>query len=162
MEDHKISFHVNGEVIQATVSPNQLLVDLIRDQIGMTGTKKGCDGGECGSCTVLMDGRPIYSCLTLAIQANGRQIMTIEGLGSPTKLHPIQEAFLDAGAVQCGYCSAGMMLSTKALLESNPSPSDQQIRRGLLGNLCRCTGWIKIFDAVKNAAAKLQTEQGIE
>lgn len=162
MGDHKISFHVNGEVIQATVSPNQLLVDLIRDQIGMTGTKKGCDGGECGSCTVLLDGKPIYSCLTLAIQANGHQIMTIEGLGSPVELHPIQEAFLDAGAVQCGYCSAGMMLSTKALLDENPRPSDQQIRRGLLGNLCRCTGWIKIFDAVKSAAARLQTKQGIE
>ncbi len=157
MEDKNITFSVNGEKIQASVSTNMLLVDLIRDRLGMTGTKKGCDGGECGACTVLMDGKPVYSCLTLAVQADGHEITTIEGLGVPGKLHPIQEAYLDAGAVQCGYCSAGMMLSTKSLLEEHPQPTDQEIRRGLLGNLCRCTGWIKIFEAVKSADSRLQS-----
>lgn len=156
MSEHLIKITVNGQVREAKVTANLLLADLLRDELGLTGTKKGCDGGECGACTVLLDGIPVYSCLTLAVQADGHEIMTIEGLGTLEKLHPIQEAFLDAGAVQCGYCSAGVMLSTKALLDENPQPTEREIRQALVGNLCRCTGWYKIFDAVKQAAVALR------
>ncbi len=156
MNDVPIKIKVNGQVQETRVPPSLLLADLLREELGLTGTKKGCDGGECGACTVLMDGVPVYSCLTLAVQADGHEILTIEGLGSIEKLHPIQDAFLDAGAVQRGYCSAGVMLSTKALLDNNPQPTDREIREALVGNLCRCTGWNKILEAVKQAAVSLR------
>jgi carbon-monoxide dehydrogenase small subunit len=124
-------------------------VDLLRYQLGLTGTKKGCEMGDCGSCTVIMDGKAVNSCLVLALQADGRNIQTIEGLETGEDLHPIQKAFVEKGAVQCGFCSSGMILSAKNLLDQKPNPSEAEIRRALSGNLCRCTGYQKIIEAVK-------------
>ncbi|MEW6523020.1 MAG: (2Fe-2S)-binding protein [Bacillota bacterium] len=146
---------VNGESKSARVPAEITLLEFIRDVLGLKGTKEGCGEGDCGACTVLMDGQPVNSCLILALQAQGAEILTIEGLGTPGQLHPLQEAFVAAGAVQCGYCTPGMLLSAKALLDRNAHPSREEIRTALSGNLCRCTGYQKIISAVEQAATRL-------
>jgi len=153
-----IEFLVNSEPYEIVVQTNTLLVDVLRDTIGLTGTKKGCGEGDCGACTVLLDGEPILSCLTLAVSCQGRRIETIEGLAQKGSLHPLQQAFIEKGAVQCGYCTPGMILSAKALLIRNPEPSKDEIKQGMAGNLCRCTGYKKIIEAVETAARTLRAE----
>ena len=143
---------VNGNEYEVILEPHMLLIDVLRDKLGLTGTKYACGAGDCGACTVLIDGRPALSCLTLAVTARGKSILTIEGIAAGTELHPIQQAFVEKGAVQCGYCTPGMVLSTKALLDENPAPTRDEIKSGLAGNLCRCTGYVKIIDAVEAAA----------
>ena len=133
------------------------LLDFLREELGMKGTKKGCDSGQCGACTVIMDGKPINACLVLATQADGKEILTIEGLSSGKRLHPLQEAFAEEGAVQCGFCTPGMILSAKALLDDKKDPSEEEIREALSGNLCRCTGYVKIIKAVQKAATTMRT-----
>ncbi len=132
------------------------LLDFLRGELGLKGTKKGCDSGQCGACTVLMNGKTVDACLVLAIQADGREILTIEGLSSGGRLHPLQEAFVEEGAVQCGFCTPGMILSAKALLDEKKDPSEEEIREALSGNLCRCTGYVKIIKAVQKAAALMR------
>lgn len=151
----QITLTVNGDKYELLVSPLSKLVDVLREQLGITGTKKGCGEGECGACTVLMDGQPVSSCLVLAPQADGKSILTIEGLESREGvLDPIQESFMKKGAIQCGYCSPGMIMTTKALLQLSPHPAEEEIRDAISGNLCRCTGYQKIVDAVLDAAEK--------
>ena len=145
-----IHLTINDKEYDVPVQPNQLLVDVLRYELRLTGTKKGCGMGDCGSCTVILDGKPVNSCLVLAMQANGSKITTIEGLETEEGLHPVQKAFMEKGAIQCGFCSPGMLLSSKNLLDKNPKPSEEEIRRALSGNLCRCTGYQKIVDAVKS------------
>ena len=145
-----IHLTINDQHYEVAVEPNQTLVDLLRYQLGLTGTKKGCEMGDCGSCTVILDGKAVNSCLVLALQADGRSIQTIEGLETGEGLHPVQEAFVEKGAIQCGFCSSGMILSAKNLLDQKPNPSETEIRRALSGNLCRCTGYQKIIEAVKS------------
>ena len=152
------TFDINGEEFEVAVSPSDFLVDVIRDTVGLTGTKRGCGIGDCGACTVLIDSDPVLSCLTLALSATGRKITTIEGLAKGAKLHPVQQAFVDKGAIQCGFCTPGMILSAASLLERNPEPTETDIRRGLAGNLCRCTGYVKIVDAVEHAAREMKKE----
>ncbi len=154
MKKQVLKLTVNGRERQALVNPNQTLAQVLRDELGLTGTKQGCQVGDCGSCTVLLDDEPVNSCLVLGLAAEGREVTTIEGLAQGNQPHPIQEAFVQAGAVQCGFCSPGMILSAKALLDKNPEPDDAQIRAGLAGNLCRCTGYQKIVEAVTAAARK--------
>ena len=161
--DHSIApmllkLEINGEPRCIQIAPGALLVDVLRG-IGLTGTKVGCREGHCGACVVLIDGQPVNSCLMLAARAEGCCITTIEGVGTAAKPHPIQEAFVEAGAVQCGYCTPGMVLSTKALLDVNPSPSRDEVAEALSGNLCRCTGFTKIFDAVERAAVRMAEEE---
>lgn len=150
-----IRLHVNGISYEVMISPRDLLVDVLRKQLGFTGTKKGCGHGDCGTCTVLVNEKPILSCLTLAIACQGKEITTIEGLDQDGVLHPVQQSFVIHGAIQCGFCTPGMVLSAKALLDQNSTPTEEQIRRGLSGNLCRCTGYAKIIEAVE-ALAKRQ------
>ena len=145
-----INLTINDQHYEVAVEANQTLVDLLRYQLGLTGTKKGCEMGDCGSCTVILDGKAVNSCLVLAIQADGRSIQTIEGLETGEGLHPVQEAFVEKGAIQCGFCSSGMILSAKNLLDQKSNPSETEIRRALAGNLCRCTGYQKIIEAVKS------------
>lgn len=145
----KINFTINGMAQEVEVSPTMRLLDVIRDVLGLTGTKEGCGEGECGACTVLIDGNPVDSCLVLVGQVQGRAITTIEGLNNGQELHPLQRAFIEAGAIQCGYCTPGMILSAKALLDRNPNPSEEEIRRSMSGNLCRCTGYKKIVEAIQ-------------
>jgi len=147
-----IGLQINGLPYDVMVSPEDLLIDVLRETLDLTGTKKGCGQGDCGTCTVLIDGRRALACLTLAIACQGRRILTIEGMETNGVLHPIQQAFIDKGAVQCGYCTPGMVLSAKALLDENPSPTEHEIRLGISGNLCRCTGYVKIVEAVQDAA----------
>jgi carbon-monoxide dehydrogenase small subunit len=155
-----ISLTVNDKIYEVAVNPNQTLVDLLRYQLELTGTKKGCEVGDCGSCTVIMDGKPVNSCLVLAVQANGRTIMTIEGLETDEGLHPIQESFVEKGAIQCGFCSPGMILTAKSLLDRNPNPDERDIRMAISGNLCRCTGYQKIVEAIQDASAKKHSSIG--
>ncbi len=145
-----IQLTINDKEYEAAVDPNQTLVDMLRYQLGLTGTKKGCDLGDCGACTVIMNGKTVNSCLVLAVQANGANITTIEGLETEEGFHPIQKAFVDKGAIQCGFCSPGMILSAKRLLDENPAPTEEEIRGGISGNLCRCTGYQKIVEAIKS------------
>jgi aerobic carbon-monoxide dehydrogenase small subunit len=149
-----IRLRVNGEEHEALVKPNMTLLDFLRNGLGLTGTKKGCDEGDCGACTVLLDGKPVNSCLVLALEANGKDVLTIEGLSQGGELHPLQRAFIEKGAVQCGYCSPGMLLSAKALLSENPTPTEHEVRSAISGNLCRCTGYVKIVEAILAAAKK--------
>jgi len=151
-----ISLMINDREVEVAVPPNRTLADMLRQDLGLTGTKKGCDMGDCGSCTVLLDGRPVNSCLVLAVQANGRSVTTIEGVETDEGLHPIQQAFVDQGAVQCGFCTSGMILSGKSLLERNPSPSEVEVRTAISGNLCRCTGYQKIVEAIQSAGEAMQ------
>lgn len=152
-----IQIKVNGEDYELEAENRTTLLQLLRDNLGLTGTKEGCGEGECGACTVLLNGKPVNSCLVLAVQANGSEVLTIEGLTKPGKeLHPLQKAFMEKGAVQCGFCTPGMIMSSMALLSENPEPTEQEIKEGLAGNLCRCTGYVKIISAVKAAAETLQ------
>ena len=149
-------FIVNGTPYEIIIEPQMTLVEVLRNQLDLTGTKCSCGVGECGACTVLIDGKIALSCLTLAITAREKSILTIEGLANGTTLHPIQQAFIDYGAIQCGYCTPGMILMTKALLDENPNPTREEVKEGLAGNLCRCTGYVKIVDAVLAAAEMLR------
>jgi len=155
----QISLTINGQVKELLVESNQTLLSVLRDDLGLTGAKHGCGAGECGSCTVLLDGQPVNSCLVLAVSANGSAITTIEGLAQGGRLSPVQDAFIEKGAIQCGFCSPGMILTATALLKKNPNPSRQEIRTAISGNLCRCTGYHKIVDAVE-AATERQGEEG--
>ena len=156
---HKeIELNVNNQVYQLRVSPHETLLDVLRDRLRLTGAKRGCDMGECGACTVIMSGKTFYSCLVLAVEASDKPITTIEGLSENGKLHPIQQAFIDNGAVQCGFCTPGMILSTKVLLDKNPNPTEEEIREGISGNLCRCTGYSKIVEAIRDAASRMRNE----
>jgi aerobic-type carbon monoxide dehydrogenase small subunit (CoxS/CutS family) len=150
--DHQLvlNFVVNGGPVTVRTQPNETLVDLLRDRLGLTGTKKGCGVGECGACTVLLDGRPVNACLTLAPSVEGRRVTTIEGVSPGEELHPIQQALLDAGAVQCGYCTPGMVLSLKSLFDADPRPARKDIVTAISGNLCRCTGYTKIIAAAES------------
>jgi carbon-monoxide dehydrogenase small subunit len=152
-----IELEVNKFRYRRTIRSSMTLLDFLREELGMKGTKRGCDSGQCGACTILMDGKTINACLVLAIQADGKEIMTIEGLSSGGRLHPLQEAFVEEGAVQCGFCVPGMILSAKALLDEKKDPSEEEIREALSGNLCRCTGYVKIIKAVRKAAALMRT-----
>jgi aerobic-type carbon monoxide dehydrogenase small subunit (CoxS/CutS family) len=147
----KFEFEVNGKVQEVFVEPWKTLLEVLREDLGLTGAKLGCDDGNCGACTVLVDGRAVKSCLMLAAQARGKKILTIEGLGSEGNLHPLQQAFIDHFAVQCGYCTPGMILTAKALLDENPGAKEETIRDYLHGNICRCTGYVKIVEAVEAA-----------
>ena len=151
----QIKLTVNGTLYEVSVHPWEALVEVIRDNLGLTGTKEGCGLGECGACTVIMDGKPVNSCLVLAVEADGKQITTIEGLADD-KLHPLQEAFIEEGGMQCGFCTPGMIMSAKALLDENPAPDDDEIKRGIAGNICRCTGYTKIIASIKAAAKTMQ------
>src|SRR3972149_556220 len=152
-----MTLQVNGETHTLSVKPNLTLLDLLRGKLGLTGTKKGCELGDCGACTVMLNGKTVNSCLVLAMEADGKEVLTIEGVSSGPVLHPIQQAFIDHGAIQCGYCTPGMIMSAKALLDRNPSPTEEEIRLGLVGNLCRCTGDVKIVEAVRAAALSMPT-----
>ena len=147
-----VTFAVNGETVHLAVSPDASLLDALRDDLELTGTKQGCGEGECGACSVLLNGKVVNSCLVLAAECAGAEVLTIEGLGRMGKLHPLQEAFVQNGAVQCGFCTPGMIMAAYALLQENPSPSETDVRRAFEGNLCRCTGYRKIIDAVLAAA----------
>ena len=150
----KVKLTVNGKQYEVEIQPWDTLLDVIREKLGLTGTKEGCGLGECGACTVIMDGETINSCLVLAMEADGKEITTIEGLAKGEKLHPVQQAFVDEGGLQCGFCTPGMIISAKALLDENPNPSEDEIRRGIAGNFCRCTGYTKIIKSIKTAAGK--------
>ena len=150
----EVSCVVNGKEIKTTVRADRLLVDFLREDLGLTGTKRGCGIGECGACTVILDGRIVASCLVPAASVEGSTILTVEGLSDGEKLHVLQQAFIDHGAVQCGFCTPGMLLAAKALLDKNPTPTREEIRQAIAGNVCRCTGYTKIVDAVE-AASKL-------
>jgi aerobic-type carbon monoxide dehydrogenase small subunit (CoxS/CutS family) len=150
---------LNGEPIEASFAPHKSLLEVLREDLNLTGTKHGCELGECGTCAVLVDGRPVLSCLVLGLECEGRHVETVEGMSGPTGLHPLQKAFADLGAAQCGYCTPGILLTARALLEENPNPTLSQIREALAGNLCRCTGYIKIFEAVELAGAWMRGEE---
>ena len=156
MNKQLITFSVNGEPCAIAVIPNRSLLDALRSEAGLTGTKKGCDVGECGSCTIIMNGKPVNACLVLAAEAQDSQITTIEGLQSADgALHPLQECFMQCGAAQCGFCTPGILVAAKALLDENPSPTTDEIRFAIAGNICRCTGYTKIIDAISAAAPVL-------
>jgi len=154
MMNQSIEFRVNGMKAQLSVGDNQTLLELLRDKLDLTGTKRGCDSGDCGACTVLVDGQPVNACLVLAAEVAGSDITTIEGLGQDDKLHPLQQAFVDYNAVQCGFCTPGMILMASALLDENPHPTEGDIRQYLQGNLCRCTGYSKIVQAIQAAVKR--------
>lgn len=148
-----LTMTLNGEEVTVQVKPSALLVEVLRDQLELTGTKVACGEGECGACTVLLDGVPVNSCLVPALKTQGREVRTVEGLASLGELHPLQKAFIEHGAVQCGYCTPGMLMSAKALLDRNPNPTEEEVRLAISGNLCRCTGYAKIVEAVLEASA---------
>ncbi len=160
MKKQLVTMTVNGNEIEIAVTPNSTLLEVLRDELGFTGVKEGCSEGVCGACTVLLDGAPVRSCLTLALEAEGTSITTIEGLASDGRLHPVQQAFIDHGAVQCGFCTPGMILSSKALLDRSPHPTDEEIKTALAGNFCRCTGYKKTLEAVRSVARQNTTETG--
>ena len=162
MSDHEITLTINGESVTRSVEARTLLVHFIREDLSLTGTHIGCDTTSCGACTVLVDGRPVKSCTMFAVQAEGSNIETIEGLAAGGELHPLQEGFWEKHGLQCGYCTPGMILSAKGFLAKNPNPTEDEIRHGISGNLCRCTGYNKIVEAIQYAAEKLQTAEGGE
>jgi aerobic-type carbon monoxide dehydrogenase small subunit (CoxS/CutS family) len=147
-----LTMKLNGEEVMVQVKPSALLVEVLRDQLELTGTKVACGEGECGACTVLLDGVPVNSCLVPALKAQGREVLTVEGLAPLGELHPLQKAFVEHGAVQCGYCTPGMLMSGKAFLDHNPNPTEEEVRLAISGNLCRCTGYAKIVEAIKAAS----------
>jgi aerobic carbon-monoxide dehydrogenase small subunit len=153
-----IQLKINGETAEVAVEPRTTLLHVLREDLGLTGTKEGCGIGDCGACTVLLDGKPVASCLTLAVEVRDREVLTIEGLSKDGDLHPLQRAFIDHFAVQCGFCTPGMILSAKALLDRNPHPVEEEVRQALSGNLCRCTGYVKIVEAVLAAAEYTQNQ----
>lgn len=154
-----ITLTVNDTAYEVAINPWQTLLDVLRDELGLIGTKKGCDVGTCGVCTVIMDGKAVLSCLLLAVECEGQNITTIEGISSPDSLHPIQTSFIENGAIQCGFCTPGIIMTSKALLDENPQPTDDQIKEALAGTFCRCTGHIKIMEAVKKVAQPAEEEQ---
>ncbi|MDO5298184.1 MAG: (2Fe-2S)-binding protein [Clostridia bacterium] len=160
MSKRVLSFTLNGDPTEVIVKDNMTLLDLLRDKLGLTGTKKGCEQGECGACTVMLDGKPVNSCCTLAVECEGRTVVTVEGIARDGQLHPIQKQFIDKWAMQCGYCTPGMIMSAKALLDVNPHPTELEIREAIEGNLCRCTGYAKIVEAIQAAAAEMNWEEG--
>jgi carbon-monoxide dehydrogenase small subunit len=151
VKKHQIRITVNGEEYDLLIDPKKTLLELLRDNLDLTGTKEGCDEGECGACSVILDGEVVNSCLVLAVEADNAEVMTIEGMHRGEELHPIQKAFVDSGAIQCGFCTPGMVITTKAMLDEIPDPSEEDIKQYLAGNLCRCTGYTKIIDAVNGA-----------
>ena len=151
MSFHRINLTVNGEFEQVDVTGYMTLLDMLREKLVLTGTKNGCAAGECGACTVMMNGEPVNSCLVLAVECDGAEIVTVEGLARDTQLDPIQKAIIDAGGVQCGYCTPGVLIASRALIDRNPDPSESEIRAALVGNLCRCTGYMRIIEAVQEA-----------
>ncbi|MEW5784757.1 MAG: (2Fe-2S)-binding protein [Bacillota bacterium] len=153
---YEVALAVNGQKYSIAVPADEKLIDTLRNRLALTGSKKGCGVGECGTCTVLINGKPVSSCLYLTVRAEGKEIMTIEGMGDPDQLHPLQENFKELQALQCGFCGPGILMSAKALLDKNPDPSDLEIKEALAGNLCRCTGHVKIIDAIKATAAQMQ------
>ncbi|HET7670813.1 MAG TPA: (2Fe-2S)-binding protein [Burkholderiales bacterium] len=155
----QLTLTVNGEAVEASVAPYKTLLEVLREDLGLTGTKHGCELGECGACAVVLDGEPRLSCLTLALECAGRRVDTIEGLARGPRLHPLQAAFADFGGSQCGYCTPGVIMTAKALLDRNPSPTRDEIREATAGNLCRCTGYQQITDAIEDAAAQLRNEK---
>ena len=152
MSIHNIELTVNGKRVSLKVESDRSLLDLIRNDLKLTGTKRGCDNGDCGACTVLFNGKPVNACLVLAVQAHGNNIATIEGMASGDKLHPIQKAFIEHGSVQCGFCTPAMILTAKALLEETPQPTKPEIKKAIAGNLCRCTGYVQIVDAIQSVS----------
>ena len=151
----KIELTVNGEPYELAVEPWRTLLEVIREDIGLTGAKEACSTGECGNCMVILDGKPVNSCLVLAVDASGKEVLTIEGLAEGGKLHPIQKAFVDYGAIQCGFCTPGMILAAKTLLDNNPEPTEPEVKEAISGNLCRCTGYVKIIEAILAASHSL-------
>ena len=151
-----LNLRVNGEPIQLFIEEDETLLEVLRNRLMLTGTKQGCGEGQCGHCTVLLNGKAVNSCLTLALEAEGGEVLTIEGLARGDQLHPIQKAYVDAGAIQCGYCTPGMIMAIYSLLQENPHPGDEQIREGIKGVMCRCTGYYKVVEAVKSAAAEVE------
>ena len=154
MEKQLIQLTVNGEEHDTVIRPNQTLVEVLRENLELTGTKEGCSEGACGTCTMLLNGKPVRACLTLAIEAQGKEIVTIEGLVSDGELHPVQKAFIEHGAIQCGFCTPAMILTTKAFLDENPRPTEEEARRAISGVVCRCTGYAKIVEAIMAAAGE--------
>jgi carbon-monoxide dehydrogenase small subunit len=157
---HTITLTVNGAQERLDVPSNMTLLQMLRDRLALTGTKNGCEAGECGACTVLLDGEPVNSCMVLAVEADGREVITVEGLASEGRLSLLQEAFVSHNAVQCGFCTPGMLITATALLERNPAPTEAEIREALVGNLCRCTGYVRIVDAIQSAASRGGMEHG--
>ena len=158
MLDRMLELKINGTFHTVVAPPHRTLLEVLREQLGYTGTKRACRVGDCGACTVIMDGKAVLSCLTLAVEAQGKEIITVEALGTGDKPDPIQKSFVDCGAVQCGFCTPGMVMSAKALLDENPHPAKEEVRRAIAGNLCRCTGYAKIVEAIEDAAATLAIE----
>lgn len=159
MKEADVTITINGESYGFRVPVNRTLLQLLRDDLGLTGTKEGCGEGDCGACTVLLDGKAVNSCLVLAVEADGKKVVTVEGLAQNGQLHPLQQAFIEEGAVQCGFCTPGMLLAAKGLLDENPSPTEAEIRQAIAGNLCRCTGYVRIVKAIQTAAQRLATSQ---
>ena len=156
----KLRFKLNGNWREVETRPDRILMDLLREDLGLTGTKKGCEEGECGACTVIMNGKAVVSCLIPALKADGAEILTVEGMAQAGQLHPLQQAFWEEGAVQCGYCTPGMLLSAKALLDENPEPEVEDVKTAISGNLCRCTGYSKIIRAIQTASQKMAEKSG--
>jgi len=157
-ENVRLRMRVNGEEVDVLFAPYKTLLEVLREELDLTGTKHGCELGECGACAVLIDGEPVLSCLALALDCQGREIETVEGLARGAELHPLQTAFADLGAAQCGYCTPGILMTAKALLEAEPAPSRERIKEAISGNLCRCTGYQQIFEAIEEAARRLREE----
>jgi aerobic carbon-monoxide dehydrogenase small subunit len=151
---HEITVTINGEPQTIVVKPHHTLLKVLRDQLGLTGTKIGCENGECGACTVLMDGEPVNSCLVLAVETNGHRIETVESLSKNGEIHPLQKAFVDHNAIQCGFCTPGMLMTAKGFLDKNPHPSEDEVKEAIVGNLCRCTGYVRIVDAIMDVTRK--------
>jgi aerobic carbon-monoxide dehydrogenase small subunit len=157
-----LKFRLNGEEVELLVSPDEILLDVLRDRFNFTGTKKGCGKGECGACTVIINGKAVNSCMIPAMKAMDKEIQTIEGIGTPDNLHPLQQTFIDEGAIQCGFCTPGMIMSSKALLDNNLSPTREEIKEAISGNICRCTGYVKIEQAVMSAANRMKAQKSTE
>ena len=160
MTQHTITVTVNGAQERIDVQPNLTLLQMLREKLALTGTKNGCEAGECGACTVLVDGEPVNSCMMLAIEADGRELLTVEGLAPEGQLSPLQQAFVEHNAVQCGFCTPGMLMSAYALLKRNPTPTEEQIKQALVGNLCRCTGYVRIIRAIMDVAEQDAASEG--
>jgi aerobic-type carbon monoxide dehydrogenase small subunit (CoxS/CutS family) len=158
MDKLRLALRVNGEPVDTVVASHKTLLEVLREDLGLTGTKHGCELGECGACTVLLDGRAVLSCLVLALECEGAEVVTVEGLADDARLHPLQDAFAECGATQCGYCTPGFLVTAKALLDEKPHPTRGEITEALSGNLCRCTGYIQIFEAVEEAARNMSDE----
>ncbi|MDI6764177.1 MAG: (2Fe-2S)-binding protein [Thermodesulfobacteriota bacterium] len=157
---YPLKLNVNGEWKKTEVTPRETLLHVLRERLGHTELKEGCGKGDCGACAVLLNGKPVNACLTLALQADGKNVVTLKGIGTPDKPHPLQESFVKKGAIQCGFCSAGMIISAKGLLDENPKPSREEIRKAISGNLCRCTGYKKIVEAIEEAGQNIKKSVG--